>query len=141
MSKPLYKRNSDDREMVLITKAHELTAYTCRICTNENNFPKRFRWCITNKIVESAVDIDRYINAANSVNCGENDELDLYRLRLYYQKRALAMTYSLLSSIEVARATFGIPAERLQNWTKQIYTVQNYTRAWIKSDAARFMKK
>ena len=139
MSKPLLQR--EQRDLMLITKAHELASYTCKICTNEKNFPKRYRWCITNKIVESAVDIDRFLNAANAVNCEHDSDGMLYRLRLYYQKRALAETYSLIASIEVAKFTFGIPTDRLEYWSKMIYAVQNYTRAWIKSDKERFGKK
>lgn len=58
MSVPASKRERG--ELAVFTKSSELTAYTVKICTNENNFPKRYRWCITNKIVDSAVDMNRF---------------------------------------------------------------------------------
>lgn len=45
-------------KLEILTKSRELTAYTIKICTNEKSFPKRYRWCITNKIVENTVSID-----------------------------------------------------------------------------------
>ena len=35
----------------VITKANELAAYTIKICSNENCFPKRYRWCLTSKML------------------------------------------------------------------------------------------
>ena len=78
------KRGESD--LTLITKANELATYTINICTNEKNFPKRYRWCITNKIVEFALDINNKINMANSVFV--KDESD-YLLRKGYQTEAL----------------------------------------------------
>lgn len=40
----------EEGELRALTKARELAVYTIRICCNENNFPKRYRWCITNKV-------------------------------------------------------------------------------------------
>ena len=42
-------------KMEVITKAHDLAEHTVRICSNEKNFPKRYRWCITAKVVDSAI--------------------------------------------------------------------------------------
>lgn len=42
----------EEGELRALTKARELAVYTIRICCNENNFPKRYRWCITNKVVD-----------------------------------------------------------------------------------------
>ena len=50
----------------VLVKANELAAFTIRICSNEKNFPKRYRWAITSKIVNEAIDICRYIRKANS---------------------------------------------------------------------------
>ena len=127
------KRSQGD--LTLITKTEEMVKYTVHICQNENNFPKRYRWCVTNKIVDSAIDVNRFINAANSVRVEHADER---RLRLLYQKKALAETYSLFATIRVADAVFGIESGRLEHWARLIFDVQNYLRAWIKSDNQRF---
>ena len=122
-------------EMAVITCAAELASYTVHICSNEGNFPKRYRWCITNKIVDSAVDINRYLQSANSIKVDYPED---YRLRQAYQKKALAETYALLASITVAQKVFGIEASRRECWSRKIYSVQNLSRDWIRKDRARY---
>lgn len=131
------KSKKGEGDLALITKSNEMTCYTLHICSNEKNFPKRYRWCLTNKIVDSAVDINRFINAANSVKVERPED---YQLRSALQKRALAETYSLYATIRVANSIFGIEAGRLEHWSRLIYDVQNYLRAWIKSDNQRYSK-
>jgi len=38
------KRLTKKQPLKVITKANELTTHTIRICSNEKNFPKRYRW-------------------------------------------------------------------------------------------------
>ena len=123
------KRGESD--LTLITKANELATYTINICTNEKNFPKRYRWCITNKIVEFALDINNKINMANSVFV--KDESD-YLLRKGYQTEALASTYALLSSMDIAYRSFGIESDRMKHWTGKVINVQILLRNWRKSE-------
>ena len=46
------KSKQTEGKLLVVTKARELAAYTIKICSNEKNFPKRYRWCITAKIVD-----------------------------------------------------------------------------------------
>ena len=93
------KSKRGEGKLVVITKARELAEYTLRICANENSFPKRYRWCLTNKIVDSAMTIHNSANMANSIYIyDEND----YALRKRYQTIALAETYALLGMIDIA---------------------------------------
>jgi len=132
MSVPKSKRGHSDLEVV--TKANELAEYTIHICSNEKNFPKRYRWCITAKIVDAAIDISRYIIMANSIFVKDADD---YRLRKSYQNQALANTYSLLSMMDIAYKTFGIEGDRMNHWTGLVINVQSLLRSWRKSDAER----
>lgn len=72
MSVPKSKRGTSKLEV--ITKANELATHTIHICSNESCFPKRYRWCITAKIVDAAVEISRLINMANSVYVNPESE-------------------------------------------------------------------
>lgn len=132
------KSKQEIGELAVITAAAELAGYTVQICTNENNFPKRFRWAITNKIVDCAVDINIYLNAANSVYVEYPED---FRMRQSYQKKALATTHSLIATIKVAHRTFHIEASRRECWGRKIYKVQNLIRAWIRSDKERYIKE
>lgn len=33
-------------QLLVLSKANELSVYTIKICSNEKNFPKHYRWCI-----------------------------------------------------------------------------------------------
>jgi hypothetical protein len=132
------KSKRGEGKLLVITKSNELAAYTMRICTNEKNFPKRFRWCITNKIVESAIEINNCVNAANSVYVNPQTAAEDFALRRKYQTKALAQTYVLLSMIDLAYRTFGIESSRVEYWTRLAYEVQNLLRNWRNSDYDRY---
>lgn len=134
MSVPKSKRGHSDMEVV--TKANELATHTIHICSNEKNFPKRYRWCITAKIVDAAVDINRYIIMANSIYVGS--DMEAYKLRRQYQTLALASTYSLLSMMDIAYRTFGIEGTKMDYWTGLVLNVQNLLRSWKRSDERRY---
>ena len=109
------KSKQGEGKLVVVTKARELAEYTLKICANEKTFPKRYRWCMTAKIVEAAMNINNGVNMANSVFV--YDDAD-YMLRKQYQTRALAETYAL--------------------WTRLIYDVQNLLRNWRKAERERY---
>lgn len=120
-------------KMLVVTRANELAVYTIRICSNEKNFPKRYRWCITNKIVEAAVSINNCIVAANSIYVANGDTYAL-ELRKQYQTKALSETYVLLSMIDIAYRIFGIESDRVEFWVKLVCEVQALLRSWRKSE-------
>ena len=122
-------------KLAVITKANELATYTIHICGNESNFPKRHRWCITAKLVDAVIDINNYINLANSVYVKIHAD---YEIRRTYQTKGLAATYSLLSMIDIASRTFGIDSDRVKYWKEHVVEVQNLLRAWRNNDAERY---
>lgn len=131
------KSQREETELTVITKANELTAYTIKICSNEKNFPKRYRWCITSKIVESSINIGNNIIKANSIYVQSAEDL---AARSRYQKEALIETCALLNMISIAYETFGIESDRVKYWTQLVNSVQTLIRNWRKSDANRKLK-
>jgi hypothetical protein len=130
------KRLSKKQPLQVITKANNLTTHTIRICSNENNFPKRYRWCITSKIVDAAVEIARNATIANSINADSDREM--YSLRKKYQTIALANTYSLLTLIDIAYNTFSLEGDKVDYWVGLVEEVQNLLRNWKRSDEQRY---
>jgi len=120
-------------KLTVYTRTNELAIYTVTICSNEKHFPKRYRWCITNKIVESALTINNCVAAANSIYIADGDE-DAKKLRKQYQIKALAETYALLSMIDMAYRTFGIESSRIEFWARLVKEVQTLLRSWKKSE-------
>ena len=65
------KRSEGD--LKVITVSGELCDYTLQITSAEKHFPKRYRWSITNRIVQTALDIDDHLIHANSVYVRSDD--------------------------------------------------------------------
>jgi len=133
MSVPKSKRS--EGQLTVLVKANELATHTIKICSNEKNFPKHYRWCITNKIVDSALDINNYITMANAVFVTDKNDV---ALRKQFQTKAIAASYALLSMMDIAYHTFGIESKKIEYWTGLVIEVQNYLRNWKKSDAERY---
>jgi hypothetical protein len=131
------KSKQSEGKLVVITKARDLAEYTLKICANEKTFPKRYRWCLTSKIVESAMNINNGVNMANSVFV--RDDTD-YILRKRYQTQALAETYALLSMVDIAYRTYSLETARVEHWTRLIYDVQNLIRNWRKAEIEKHDK-
>lgn len=133
------KSKQTEGKLLVVTKARELAAYTIKICSNEKNFPKLYRWCITAKIVDCAIDVSSNVNAANSIYVNDDNKKD-YQLRRQYQTKALAETYALLSMIDIAYSVFSIESKRIEYWTRLVNEVQVLLRNWRKSDYDRYGK-
>lgn len=132
------KSKQSEGKLAVITKARTLAEYTLKICANEKTFPKRYRWCLTSKIVESAMNINNGVNMANSVYV--RDETD-YVLRKRYQTQALAETYALLSMVDIAYRTYSLEAGRVEHWARLIYDVQTLIRNWRKAEIEKHDKE
>lgn len=124
-------------KLEVVTKAIALASYTIHICSNEKNFPKRYRWCLTGKIVEHTVDICNYTNKANSVYV--TSERD-FQTRRQYQNMALAASYALLTMMDIAYNTFSIDDDRIEHWVGLVIEVQELLRSWRKSDSDKYKK-
>ena len=118
-------------KLEVLDKSRELVAFTMRICSNEKNFPKRYRWCMTQKIIDSALNISNYVEMANCVYVVEHEE---YLIRKNYQLRALAETYALYNMIEFSKAVFGLETSKAVHWSGMVVKVQTLIRNWKKSD-------
>lgn len=125
----------DEGELKVVTKANELVAYTIQICSNEKNFPKRYRWCITNRIIQTTEDLVDNIIHGNSVYVRDVDDR---RRRFMHQRNALELTYVLLNQIDIAYCTFGVESHRVQTWTEKIEEIQRLLRGWHRNDKERY---
>ena len=132
MAVPKYLRKENTMEVQ--AKAAELVAYTIRTATNEKTVPKRYRWCLGDRLVKTAMDIAETIDLANSLRLDEENEA---KDRRAMQRRTLARTYALLTQISVAHEMSQFPTERWAYWTSMVLEVQTLLRSWISSDDKR----
>ena len=131
-------RLRSESELTVILKARELTVYTMTVCSNEKRFPKRYRWCLTGKLIDEAHELLRKLTFANSMMVDEPAESQRRRLM---QAEAMAHSFCLLTEINLAFEFFGLPEREVRYWTGLIMEVQRLLKTWQKSDAARLGAK
>lgn len=131
MSVPVHKRTP--QKFGVLAKAIELAAHTVKICGNEKNFPKKYRWMLTEEIVRTAVRIVMDIREANSIRVVNAADLDRRRA---LQQSANGRCEALLTLIEIAWATFGHSGINVEHWTGLVLDVEEAISVWRRSDAA-----
>ena len=120
----------------MITVSGDLCDYTLQITSNEKHFPKRYRWNITNRILQITFDIDDHLIYANSVYVRPEDGSLLRRQT--HQLEALELTNVLLRNIDRDYRRLGIDSDRIEFWTGQIKELQRLIRGWYRKDKERY---
>ena len=101
MAIPKSKRTTPP--LSVLVEADTLACYTILICTDESRFPKRYRWCLTKQIIESAVQAKMHIAKANSVYVNDTESA---KLRRTYQQEAIADIAALSAAMDTAFRLF-----------------------------------
>ena len=127
------ERTSGDYD--ILQKAKELAGYTIRITSNEKNFPKRYRFTVTEKIINKSLFIFDSLMMAYEIY--PNDRIE-FEKRILYEKEARAACRSLLTMMEVAANAFDIKAGTFEHWTEKAVDLRQHITGWIKSDVNRF---
>ena len=118
-------------KLEVLTKVIRLCAYTITICKNEEHFPKRNRWILTQPIVSESLSLLTCIRRANSVRVETQADYDYRRGQ---QVEAYAHAESLLTLIELAYACLNLEHERVEYWTGLVLEVEMLLQAWRRSD-------
>ena len=132
MSVPVYKRT--EQKLEVITNAIDLAKHTMHLTHNEKHFPKRYRWIITQKIVNTALDIVTNVRKANNIRIEEKSDL---LQRRQYQIDALNDCEVLLTLIEIAYSMFNLESGSVEYWTGLIVKQEQLISKWRKSDRDR----
>lgn len=136
MSVVVSKRSQSKLEVFI--RANELSAFTIRLCSNEKNFPKRYRWCLTSKIVDSIVDMYKDLTMANKIRV---ENLIDYETRENLQNRALGNLEASLALMDIAFRVFQLEEDKVNHWVGLVEEVQKLLKAWKRSDSSRFKDK
>lgn len=144
MAIPKSKRTTTP--LSVLVEADTLACYTILICTDEKRFPKRYRWCLTKQIIESAVQAKMHIAKANAVYVNDAESA---KIRRTYQQEAVADIAALSATMDTAFRLFsGLrhidTAEKpkkcinIATWTAQLDKVKSLLLAWKKSDTEKY---
>ena len=117
----------------------KLNAYTIKAVTNEKVIPKRYRWLIAQRILDSSMEMLTNAIKANSVYVKEEFKQSDYALRRKFQKLAYAETHNMLTLIDVAYKTFStITDKKFKTWIGLILVTQTDLKNWIENDSKRY---
>ena len=146
MAIPKSKRTTTP--LSVLVEADTIACYTIQICTDERRFPKRYRWCLTQHIIDAAVQAKMHIAKANSVYVNDRNSATLRRT---YQQNAIADIAALSAAMDTAFKLFsGLryidtsdkqkKCINIATWTAQLDKVKSLLLAWKKSDTEKYKK-
>lgn len=132
MSVPKYKRTPSKFEILI--KCGAVVAHTIKMVSNEKIFPKRYRWCISNKIVDTLLDVMKNIQEANAIKVETRPD---YQLRHNYQLKAATELRATFNLMEVAYNLFNIDDDKIDFWTGIMIELQATIKKWTDADTER----
>lgn len=65
----------EETKMAVVEQAEELAGYTLKMATNEKRFPKRYRWCFTSKLCDTALELTELVHEANGIFAKDKSEI------------------------------------------------------------------
>lgn len=120
-----------EKEMQVIIKAKELASYTLKVTSNNNNFPKKFRFTLVDRMQRKSFDIYESLLEANRTRV--ENKYTRYDL----QTQAIVSCEELLFYIEVSMMQSIITSKRAEYWSGLVSDVKHMTLAWRKRDKDR----
>jgi len=124
-------------KLEVLKNARSLVIHTITIVNNEKNFPKRYRWCFTDKLIDETMSMYKNLIIANSINVQSFEDK---MLRRTHQVTALSQIYGILSYIHIAYELFGLSESKIRYWVMLAEEEKTLIRKWRDSDAARYSK-
>lgn len=120
-----------EKEMQVIIKAKELASYTLKVTSNNNNFPKKFRFTLVDRMQRKSFDIYESLLEANRTRV--ENKYTRYDL----QTQAIVSCEELLFYIEMSMMQNIITSKRAEYWSGLVSDVKHMTLAWRKRDKDR----
>lgn len=120
-----------EKEMQVIIKAKELASYTLKVTSNNNNFPKKFRFTLVDRMQRKSFDIYESLLEANRTRV--ENKYTRYDL----QTQAIVSCEELLFYIEMSMMQNIITPKRAEYWSGLVSDVKHMTLAWRKRDKDR----
>ena len=121
-------RRTDKSEMCYL--ANEVEYKVIKMTMNEKYFPKRARFIITNKLIDSAMNISANFNAANVIFPNTEEKL---KLREQCQTIGKANISVLEHQLNLSVKLFNIPSAVMDDIFSQVSEMKKMYSNWVKS--------
>ena len=128
------KRERKESKMDVQTKATDLAAYTIDNALKEKIVPKRDRWAMGTRLVDTALEMTTRIDTANTLRLDNEEEA---RQRRMEQRLALSATFRLMTLVHIARRLTHFDEAVHKHWTELVKEEQELLRGWMDSDRKR----
>lgn len=128
-------------ELSVITKAKELCSY---VLTVTEKSPKRFRFTLTGKLQNYAINVIEMLIKANEIYVYDSNRavnVQLMQERVHLQREAMTNLKLLSYMAQLAMEQQCILPKQYEQITRKVYDCQNLLGAWMKSDSNRFQRK
>ena len=110
--------------------ANEAEYKIVKMTMNEKYYPKRARFIITNKLIESAMNVSSNFNAANSIFPNTEEKL---KIREQYQTIGKANLVILEHQLNLSKRLFNIPSTVLDEIFLIILDIKKMYSNWAKA--------
>lgn len=122
-------------ELKVILDVEDYCADVIRSCSKETSFPKRYRWCVTNDIIDLSVGTLNLLCNANDVVVYNEASL---LLRRQYQTEAINTLKRLKNLLHVANRIHKVDFRTITRLLESNIQLQHKIVAWSRSDKMRY---
>lgn len=136
MSVPSFARSENKLEAIASTI--KMATYTIQMCENEKIFPKKCRWTLCTKIIDTCYDAVARIRQANKIFVKTQEDA---LLRRELQSKVILDFEALYGFMTIAYELYSIPGEKVDTWAGLILDAENKVSAWRRKDNERNMQK
>ena len=124
------KRGESSAEFV--DNARKLEIFTIQKCSK---FPKRYRFSLSEKIINIATDVYTNVATGNSIHISNFNEYELRRNSFSAARHSLQ---AMVGLIELSDEVFGIKANVMEEWMRMIDKELRLLQGVIRSDKKRY---
>ncbi len=121
-------------ELSVITGAKDLCSYIMKVTDKS---PKRFRFTITAKLQNYALNVIEHLYRANEVYTADNNRENI-KIRRDFQHRAMTELRLLGYMSNLAMEQQSILPKQYEQISRKIFECQNMLGGWMNSDRRRF---
>ena len=133
MSVPKYRRS--ENKLQAITDTVNMSKYAIQMCENEKIFPKKCRWTLCNKLINTCIKTVAEIRQANSITVKTKEDAEK---RIGLQKSVLLDFEAIWSIMTIAEDHYSIPNDKIAIWSNLMLTAEDKVKAWKDSDVKRY---
>lgn len=124
-------------KLKVVVDAIELCSYTMDTCGKEDNFPKRSRWMLAEKIVNLSQEIVDHIIKGNEIIVECSDD---FMKRRGHQRDAYGACESLLTFITIAYVKYQLADNTIEFWTKSVVQLEAMIAKWRRRDLKTYQE-